>query len=566
MTKTSIVLLALCAGCATTGPASRFPTREDLALLQRTPPPALSAGGRVDVPRFALAGPLPAEARLQPHAPSTPWDQLLADAAQGRHGLVYVSESMSCLSREAGRYVLDAGQLPARSAERFLRARCGVAAPELALWTSKGTVPAGVTDAQLFDHWKTDFTPKITQALAGRGSQLAGIWFGRKGEQALVLLAVASRQAELEPVSLTADASGKVVIRGEVLTPASTVEALVNAGAHGYRACSASPSVALPRFEVTCEADLADKTTWIEVAAFPAGRLVGRTVADLMIAPSGPLPDAYERPSYGPLVDAAPGADVPARLLAMVNGVRGQAGLGALTLSPAQSATATRVAPYYFAALNGQAPETMADQVVLGLRAGWDVPGVVRYGQFTASLSLQSEDYPDLLVNALERPSGRQALMDPAVRVLAVGPLAAHDAVAAVLTTYALMDDAAPAVDAAKVLERLGRDRQARGVIAAPVSTQLRDEAARALADVSRGRMTAKQALDVALGNAVESTHRALRGWVIEVSKPDEITLPDDLVKTPIVVVGVAVRGHRPAGEAWGRYVVLILYASPDGV
>jgi hypothetical protein len=566
MTKSPIAILALCAGCATSGPASRFPTRAELERLEQTPPPALSAGGRVDVPRFALAGPLPAEAQLAPHAPSTPWEQLLADAAQARHGLVYVSESMSCVSREAGRYVLENGQLPARSAERFLRARCGVVAPDLALWTSKGTVPADVTDAQVFDHWKGDFAPKITQALSGRGSQLAGIWFGRKGDQAMVLVAVVSRQVELERVPLSAEAGGKVVIRGELLTPAATVDALVNVGAHGFRVCAGTPSVALPRFEVTCEVDPQDKTTWIEVAAFPAGRLVGHLVADLMIAPSGALPDVYERPSYGLFADVAPGTDVASRILTMVNGVRTQASLGPLTLAPAQSATATKVAPHYFAALNGQEPETMADQVVLGLRAGWDVPGVVRYGQFTASLSLQSEDYADLLVNALERPSGRQALLDPAVQVLAVGPVAARDAVAAVLTTYAIMDDAAPAVDAARVLERLGRDRQARGKNAAAVSAQLRDEAARALNDVGRGRLTAKQALDAALGNAVESTHRALRGWVLEVSNPDEISLPDDLLKTPGVVVGVAVKGHRPAGEAWGRYVVLILYASPDGV
>jgi hypothetical protein len=557
---TLLVCVAGCAGAPVAG-GGRFPTRAELSKLSSTPPPKLSTEGRLDVPRFTLIGPLPDKVELTAQTPSTPWEQLLASAAQERHGLVYLPQSMSCVAREAGRYVLETGKLPARTPERFIRARCGVASPELSLWTSTATIPAAQPEQQVFDQWKNEMGGRIGKALAGRGSQLAGIWFGRKGDKAVLLLAVASRQVELEPLPVAAGAEGKVVLRGEMLTPAGSIEALVNVGAHGYRACINSTAVALPQFEITCEVDPQDRATWIEVASFPAGRLVGHSVIDVMIGPSGTPGDTYERPSYGEMTDDG-GGEVAARLLAMVNGVRQRASLSPLTYAPEQSATATRLAPFYFAALVGLKPETVADQVVLGLRAGWDVPGVVRYGQLTASLAQQTNDLQDLLVSALERPSGRQTLLDPDVKVLAVGPIVEADAVAAMLATYALMDDAAPAVNVKMVVGRILTDR---GNRQQPMTdARLRIAAERALNDVAAGRLSSKQALQAALDLGVETTHRSLQGWVVEVTNVDQLQLPAEIVKTTGLTFGAAVKAYKPAGEPWGRYLVIILYYAGD--
>ena len=73
-----------------------------------------------------------------------------------------------------------------------------------------------------------------------------------------------------------------------------------------------------------------------------------------------------------------------------LNVVRFQAGMQPMTLDPAQSETATRLAPQYFAALMGNQDERVADQVALGLLAGWDVEGATPRGSARFGLNPSS--------------------------------------------------------------------------------------------------------------------------------------------------------------------------------
>ena len=68
------------------------------------------------------------------------------------------------------------------------------------------------------------------------------------------------------------------------------------------------------------------------------------------------------------------GRAISARFVEELNALRARAGLAAVSYAESESATAARVAPHYFGALLGTGPETVADVVMLGLIAGYDVP------------------------------------------------------------------------------------------------------------------------------------------------------------------------------------------------
>src|SRR5262249_9711578 len=142
--------------------------------------------------------------------------------------------------------------------------------------------------------------------------------------------------------------------------------------------------------------DATDSAAWIEVAAFPAGRVLGHVVASVVVFPKGEPVAVYHDAGY--VTRSVPaGADARDQLLRLVNEVRRGAGLPEVTLAPKQSEVAERVAPHSFAALIGTEPELVADQIVLGLRAGWDVDGEVMNGDFTAGVLVNTNDLGRLL-------------------------------------------------------------------------------------------------------------------------------------------------------------------------
>ncbi len=108
------------------GPASRFPSEDELSKLP--PPPAASQLGIVaqdDIDAWTLTGPFPERVEVAPHAASTPFETLLAEAAAGRTGLAIASEAMHCAARELGGFLLERQRPPPVSLLDFMAARCG---------------------------------------------------------------------------------------------------------------------------------------------------------------------------------------------------------------------------------------------------------------------------------------------------------------------------------------------------------------------------------------------------------------------------------------------------------
>jgi hypothetical protein len=569
-----VVVCVIAPACASSG---QFPTVAELGELAARP-----AGNRIapedaaDVDRWQLAGPLPTGVDTVAHAPASGWDGLLAEAVAARAGLVFAAESTACAARELGLFYVANRALPGEVLQQFISARCGVAGARVSSGLRWGDVADDVTEDRLLREWGPDVGADLRKTFeANGGPALAGIWFGRKGGRAVVLWAVAARKVQIDPVPFVPAEAGHVTIRGELLIAAEHLQGIANAGRFGVHRCVANPQVQLPRFALQCDVDAGDRAAWIDVAAFPPGRILGPVVLTTMVWPAGTPGDVFERPRTGS-TDAgvepgglacasSAGGDVSQALAACINRVRAEARLAPLDLAPAESRLAERLAPHFFAAMIGAEPELVADKVVLGLRAGWDVGAALRYGQFASGVVLGSADVEHLVAAVLDRPSGREALLDPEARRLAIGAVGGGSgkALGAIFGAYSLFDGRDDPGDPARVWKRLTDLRARKGRAAPGRMSAIEADVATATRRIAAEAHAPDQALQEALEAASARVHSEVRGWWIEATKLDEMDIPADLIQASSPNIAIAVSHYRRADEPWTHYVVVIVSVAP---
>ena len=248
-----------------------------------------------------------------------------------------------------------------------------------------------------------------------------------------------------------------------------------------------------------------------------------------------------------------------------INQTRAQAQLPPLELSSAQSQTAARLAPHYFAAVLGSEPELVADKVVLGMRAGWDVGAPLHYGLFAAGVVQGAGEMTRLVASVLERPSGREALLDPGANRLAVGAIAGapQKVLGAIFGTYSLFGGQDDPRDVERVLDRITTLRARQGRAAARRLTAVEGNIAAAARRIAAEGRTPTDALNDAMQATADQTHGSVKGWWIDAAKLDELDLPAEVLQAPSLTVGVAVSSYRREDEPWMRYVVVLVMAQP---
>jgi len=267
--------------------------------------------------------------------------------------------------------------------------------------------------------------------------------------------------------------------------------------------------------------------------------------------------------------DAASPGDKAALVKALaerVNAVRKDAGLSPLRLSDAESAVADKLAPYYFAATTGSLDANVADQVVLGIMAGWDVDGDVREGHFSSAIYGRRD--PAGLLDALSaRPFGRKTLFDPSASALAVGVLSpANGAIAAVIGTYSLFDPAAKTDEQmGRVIDRITRLREAKNLPAPRLMAELSEETQGAVAKVKQGASPHD-----AMASMIHATEKRLKrkdilGWALTGPTVESLQIPDELVNTPSLSIAVSIDHHRKQGHPWREILAFVLAAPGEG-
>jgi hypothetical protein len=532
-----------------------FPTPEALARLAERPAPERLFAEGEDPDGFTLEGIPPRPPSQADHQPAGPWDQLLAAEVARSGGRVRATEPMACLARQVGQFVLVREVQPGPAALAFLAARCGVSDSGIGTSSIVQPLSGGETDEALFARLRAPVGDMLHEALE-EGPQVAGVWYGRSARRALALTVHVSPMARLDGYPERPGADGALVISGELLRPAARLHGIVTRGRHGFRPCTVDAGVALPRFRLRCEIERDDPWAMLEIGAFEEGRIFGPVVVSARVWPKGDPPATFVRPrlkAHGP-VDG----DLPATLVTLLNRVRAEARLAPVSLVRDQSQTAAALAPQFFgAALQGD--DRAQETIVLGLRAGWQVPGLVRSGLFT---SIRSDDLGDagrLLALALERPSGRETLLHPEVRAVAVGTVREPRAVGAIFSTYALVEPAQAEVEADAVLRRIDRERAKRSKVPVRPLPELSRETAALAAAVERGDKTPKQAVQELVAAAKGSLRGGyVQSWIGFGERLDEIALPPLLLEPDDLRVSVAVARFRAEGSPWATYCVLV--------
>jgi hypothetical protein len=464
MQRCFLIMLAW-AGCATTTTNNdttfrdQFPTRTTLEKIAATPRPTkLANDPGVPSERWQLTGPLPEAIEPIVYSDSSPWQRWL-DSVRAQRPDLTTPASLQCVSRETGRYFLARQALPDERLRAFIAARCGAFAGEVTVSYLTGNVIGRPSDEALFAQAEPQLAQQVKRLVDG-GARELGIWLGHDDKHAVIMLSGDLPGARLAPTALVPAPDGNITITGQLITPNDHIEAIVNRGHFGFARCSVDPTVSLPRFMVRCPVDTSDQLAWLEVAAFPEGRVLGRVVARLLVWPSGSPTATYEQAGY--VHRTLPAGPEPRRqLLELLNGVRAEASLPTVTLAERESIVADQVAPHYFAALAGSEPELVADQIVLGLRAGWEVEGDLAHGDFAYGMITASDDLGRLLDTVLERPAAREALLDRNVAAVALGIVMAAEQqlVGLVAGSYQLTRPINPASEAQRVAGRLTKSR-----------------------------------------------------------------------------------------------------------
>ena len=554
-----VVGTLLLVGCSGSKRVSPFPTAAKLVEIAEMPPASSALEDRkaADVETWNLAGPFPSSVEATPRTNGTAWDALLSEAIAGSPK-ARMTEPLGCVARELGLFAIAHKAHPVDDLREFVAARCG--SPSSHVQTSSQTfdeVGAGTADEELLAAARENLVAEVKQLVADGEPFDVGIWFGKKDGHAVVMLAVAVRYAELAPVANVPGADGIVSIQGTALTEAAHVGAYVTRGAFGAEPCAPDANVAPPAFSLTCKVDPADASAWIDVGVTPHGRILSRSVLSVLVFPSGKPGNVYRRPSLPVAHAATPGVSLETGFVDALNTLREHAKLTRINDAPAQSAIAKRLAPHYFA----HGDDAGADRIALGIMAGWDVEGVVRYGRFSSASLANTDDPGRLLASLVGHAMGRTVLLDPEIAYVAIGTVASstREVIGALIGSYSLYDAQVHEIRIGNTLPRLARIRKAAGKPPAVRVRGLETLALEAASAIENG-VPPKKVLQAFMQKTAQIKKGAVYGLIVETESLRDFTLPADLAGAQTLEYDLAVAYYKNPGEPWGRYVLLFVF------
>lgn len=482
-----------------------------------------------------------------------PFEAVLDRVGAAQSVPVQRSASLRCVAREVARFYVEHDGLPGDRLTQFLLAACGSSVVDYQLRTSGGEVTGNMPLERLVGFAAEGIEQNAAASLSD--DRIVGFGMHRRGRRVVFAIVSARPRAQLVPWE-TVNALGEVHLQGRLSGPGDALVATVNQGAFGFARCRIEPMVALPDFDVRCPLAEGDDTALVRLDVMTVGRVLGRPAAQLLLRR-----DAGARPVFQAPRSGAEGEDLAAALVARLNEVRQAAGLAPVRLAPRETETHRRVAPYAAYALM-QRDEAAQDMLALGLLAGWGVEGgTIRDASQLVDVAIGTTSAADWVAAALERPTGRVALLSPDAQEVAVGAVAVSDppAVAAVVSTYSFFEGVDHGAAAERVLERVERERVARGL--PPPRRMDGLEVLRAhAAEVAAGRMVPSEALQRGLNAESQRRRRPLQGLQLETVSLEHARLPDALFAGRDLGLGVAVAHTRAPGAAWGQYVVYFVF------
>lgn len=569
------VLLSCLVGCgqaATSGGGQAaqalmvFPKQDALASIAAAPPP------KVELPRTAPAldelGPVKTpevSTSLDAWQPTSDWDRLFSKVVDAAAVKPQLTAQMACAARAIGEFHLEHKAPPDMSAERFMVAVCGNVVPDVRIGYVTQEVPAKVSDEELFKNGSPKFEPLLSQYLPPDSTH-AGFWFGRRANQVVSIILSAKETATLKPRPIAPNEQGDVVFEGTVNQAAQSFMGYINQGTGKAAACAVDMSVARPAFRIVCPMDPQDEAAWVQLLTMPPQRALGSVFLQAMVKRTPEVQPRYVVTKYGASAVVKTPEEFTTVVLDSLSRARKTAGLGPVKMARAESATAAKVAPHYFASVFGKEETRNADVIALGLLAGWDVQGMIRNAHFV-STTATTLDANRWLAMALEMPMGRHTLFAPELDEVALGPaiMTEQGITGALAIGYRFHRNADHSEDEKFLMTRVQQARQTMGLAApqrilnyAPI---LHEE----LGKLNTNQVTPHEAMQKILDRSVASTNMSTRLLMIQTASLEELTLPDQILKKPSLRMDIGVTHFKAPGAAWAQYAIVVVFVDDAG-
>lgn len=534
---------------------------EEIAARPRPAPEQLFERKLAVAETWTLLGPGATETADRDYVGADPSAKVLASVAardpEGRR----VTAGMQCFAEELGRFLLAHGDPPAADIEAFIAGRCGttVTQPAFQAKPSELFPPDGLVLPRDRDGLDT-----LVASLPA-GTHM-GLWLGREGDRTMQVFAFGVPEVELDPVPLASGAHGFVELRGRLRWEPEVLRGQATTGALGFHTCQPLPGVTAspPAFALRCPVSPQDELAVIELHAVPRGRLLGRTVARVIVSPRGSVPNTHRAPVLSLPVSA--GEHDQTAMVTAINALRRRADLSPVSAAVEQTTVVERLLPHLVAAVDDPGQAELGDQIALGLVAGWKVDGNVRSGRFILHTSSYGWSLERELAAQLSSPITRSQLLDPDTSTVAYAEIAdsARGMRRSILASYRLFSDRDYSPEIGAFFDLVDRQRVARGLepvvrVEADVDRKLLQRTA---ARVRDGDLDPSAAMDELLEHYAEQNHRSFQGLMLH---PYELEgwapeLEGDLVTARSVAAAVTVSHWSPPGSAWGRQLVLVVF------
>ncbi len=541
---------------------AQFPSEAEVRRIEAAPPPSSVFDEDLrNAPEWVHQAAAPDLIAAAHWLDESPWSRVLGEHAAKSGGRLVPTQAMHCVAREYARFALERDGQPDHSVRRFMTGVCNASAARPGFAMLQGEAKAQESEEDLFGRWEDRYRA-LLQKTAGSGRRVIGAAIARVGDRAALYVVYGRPSVELEPVATLLGPGQRFELRGRALEPAASIGAMITHGYFGVKECEPVGDVAPPAFHVACEPDPSDVAAWVTLAVTPPNRVLATAVLEALVWPGGRIDPVYRRFVYAEPRRVASADVFGPSFTEELNGVRRRAGLRPVTLDTAQSDTAARIAPHFFAAMYQDEIGQDADVLALSMLAGWNVEGTIRSGGFSFGAAPQTDDLSVLLSTMLESPLGRSTVLDPEVERLAVGPIVSEvggaPLLAAVVGGYALFHAGSGEADAERLLALLAAERRKREL---PPPYRLVGAWAnvRTAAASVGGGADVEGALDDVMTESVAAVKDRISGWYAESSELEEIQFPDEYLNAPRLGIAIGVSHRKGPDEAWGRYVVMLV-------
>jgi hypothetical protein len=566
-------MFLLLSACATTSapkrpsveskPVVEFPSQATLAAIAARPAPASGVSqGEIRSRDWTVDGTQSAVSFADRWRPVSSWDNAFAAAVAKSGRDLRLTQAMSCVARELGRFHLEMGGSPAADLERFIVGACGSASIQVGVHGVAVEVVQKATDEMLLSRLGAQIHRDLLAGVPSTASE-AGFWFGRSGKHALAVVTYSNLPADVLPFSLVPDAKGEITVEGESRQAASYFSGYANYGQIGVERCVLDPSIHTPRFLLVCPIDPGDETAWIDLLRAPPGRVVAEPFARVLARRTPGQPMNYHAASGTKPEPIAREGEFGPTVLGELNRVRQKAGLPLVRLADAESTSATQLAKHYFDAALASPSSDDVDTIALGLLAGWQVQGgMIRNGSFVSSVVPDSHDAGVWLGTALSLPMARETLLDPQVEQVAFGAalLAGPGGLAAITTGYRFYRGNDHAADIRWLFQRVAAARSRLSLPPPRRLVELEKVMHDQLAGVYDGKTQPMDALEGVLAFGTGKYTANMQGYNVEVPSLDALDIPEEVLKRKKLDLEIGVTHHQPKGAAWGQLVILVVF------